>query len=309
MGGGASELEVAAPSAPAARGQRRRRLRRTATPYVLLSPAALLLVGFFLVPLGFIVVYSFYRRDVLGSMTPAFTLESYERFFESPVYREVLVRTLRLALLTTFITVLLSFPLAYWLAKAQPRLRSLALFGLVISFWTSVIIRSYAWLVLLGAKGLVNDFLGLLGIGPLTLLFNETGVVIGLVHVMIPYMVFPIYASLRAIDPSLDEAAEGLGANGLRRFLRITLPLSVPGLAAGVMLVFIICSGFYLTPALLGGGRVLVIATFVQQQVGLLNYPFASALSVVLLVVVVAVVVLFHRLVGIRRLTEGFDVG
>jgi ABC-type spermidine/putrescine transport system permease subunit I len=278
-------------------------------PYLMMSPTLLLLTAFFLVPLGFMIVYSFYRRDALGSMIPDFTLESYSRFFESPVYREVLYRTLRLAAIVTAVTLAVSYPMAYWLARAQPRFRNLALFGLVISFWTSVIIRSFAWLVLLGTTGLVNDFFGLLGLGPFDLLFNETGVVIGLVHVMVPYMVFPIYASLRAIDPALEEAAEGLGARAVSRFLRVTLPLSMPGLAAGVVLVFIICSGFYLTPALLGGGRVLVIATFVQQQVALLNYPFASVLSVMLLAVVVAIVVAFHRLFGFRRLAQGLDVG
>ena len=272
------------------------------------GPAVALLVLFFLVPLGIMALYSFYTRIPSG-FESTLTLENYRRFFESPVYREVVWRTLRLAGITTVVSLVASYPLAYWLARSNPRWLTLALFALVLSFWTSVVIRSFAWLVLLGQNGVVNDALGLVGLGPFHLIYNELGVVIGLVHVMIPYMVFPLYASLRAIDPSVEQAAEGLGAPPWRRFLRITLPLSLPGLLGGSVLVFIITSGFFLTPALLGGGRVPVVATFVQEQVGLLNYPFASVLSVMLLVIVLAVVAVFHRLVGVGRLARGFDAG
>jgi len=164
-------------------------------------------------------------------------------------------------------------------------------------------------MILLSDTGVVNSLFEAVGIPTLRLMYNQTGTIVGLVHVMVPIMFFPIYASLKAIDPSLEQAAEGLGASPLRRFWRVTLPLSTPGIVSGSLLVFIIVSGFFLIPVLLGGGRVLVIASVVVQQVGLLNYPFAGALSIILLSVVLFVVLLVaflaSRFVARGRMERG----
>lgn len=274
----------------------------------MLSPGLILSVVFFFVPLITIFIYSFYTRVASGSMTADFTIDNYLRLFKNPVYITVLYRTLRLAAETTVVSLAIGFPLAYWLARAPLKHRNMWLLGIMIPFWSSIVIRSYGWIVILGNKGLINNFLNLLGIGSVPLVFNETGVIIGLVHALIPYMVFPLYASLSAINPSVEQAAQGLGANRLQTLLRITVPLALPGIASGVLLVFIITCGFYLTPVLLGGGRVMVLASLIEQQVAVLNYPFAAVLSVVLLVIVMFLVSIFNRLIGLEKLGGGVYV-
>jgi putative spermidine/putrescine transport system permease protein len=235
-------------------------------------------------------------------MTAVFTTDNYTRLFNNPVYITVIYRTLRLALETTIASLLVGFPLAYWLARAPLKHRNIALLAILIPFWSSIVIRSYGWIVILGNKGLINNFLSLFGVQPLSLVYNETGVIIGLVHALIPYMVFPLYASLSAINPSVEQAAQGLGANRLQTLLRITIPLALSGIASGILLVFIITCGFFLTPVLLGGGRVMVLPLLIEQQVSILNYPFAAVLSVVLLAIVMLLVSLFNRLIGLDKL-------
>lgn len=268
----------------------------------------ILSIIFFFIPLITIFIYSFYTRVVGGSMEAVFTVDNYLRLFASPVYVTVLYRTLRLAAETTLVSLAVGFPLAYWLARAPLKHRNIWLLGIMIPFWSSIVIRSYGWIVILGDKGLVNNFLSLFGIEPVTLVFNETGVIIGLVHALIPYMIFPLYASLSAINPSVEQAAQGLGANRIQTLLRITVPLALPGIASGVLLVFIITCGFYLTPVLLGGGRVMVLAPLIEQQFAILNYPFAAVLSVVLLAIVMLLVSVFNRLIGLEKLGGGVYV-
>jgi ABC-type spermidine/putrescine transport system permease subunit I len=268
----------------------------------------ILIIIFFLIPLVTIVVYGFYTRVSAGSMTADFTLDNYNRLFTSPVYYTVILRTLKLAVETTVATLAIGFPLAYWLARKPMKFRNVALLAIMIPFWSNLVIRSYGWIVILGNNGLINNFLGIFGIGPVPLVFNETGVIIGLVHAILPYMVFPLYASLSAINPSVEQAAKGLGANPIRTLWHITVPLALPGIASGVLLVFIITCGFYLTPVLLGGGRVIVIPALIEQQVAMLNYPFASVLAMVLLVIVMALIALFNKLIGLEKLGGGIYV-
>lgn len=273
---------------------------------MLLSPGLAVTLIFFVVPLVTIFVYSFYTRVATGSMEAVFTVDNYLRLFNNPVYATVLYRTLRLAALTTVVSLAVGFPLAYWLARTPLKHKNIALLAIMIPFWSSIVIRSYGWIVILGNNGLINNFLGLFGVESIPLVFNETGVIIGLVHALVPYMVFPLYASLNAIDPSVEQAAQGLGANRLQTLLRVTMPLSLPGIASGTLLVFIITTGFYLTPVLLGGGRVMVIAALIEQQVSVLNYPFAAVLSVILLAIVMFLISIFNRLVGMEKLGGGY---
>jgi ABC-type spermidine/putrescine transport system permease subunit I len=192
---------------------------------------------------------------------------------------------------------------AYFLATASPRWVLIGLVFLMLPFWTSILVRTYAWMILLGRNGVVNQLLLALGfVGePVTLLYNVTGVLIGMVHVLLPYMVFPIYSAMLRIDRDLMLAAEGLGASGWQVFWRVLLPLTMPGVMAGTALVFILSLGFYITPALLGGGRVIMIAVLIEQQVRqFLEWGFASALSILLLIATLLALLALNRM-GWRR--------
>lgn len=227
------------------------------------------------------------------------TLHQLGRVVLDELYMTVLLDSLKVAGLVTVICLLLAYPLAFWLTRTGRVGFALGMFALLLPFWTSVLVRTYAWMVLLGRSGVVNRLLRDWGVieFPLPLLHNLGGVLIGMVHVLLPYMVFPIYAALLRIDPDLSRAAEGLGAPASRILQRIVLPLSLPGVAAGCALVFVLSLGFFITPALLGGGRVMMIGMLIEQQIReLLDWPFASALSVVLLAVTLVVYAALGRL-------------
>src|SRR5215470_5581004 len=229
------------------------------------------------------------------------SLAWYAKALGESLYLEVFWITFRIAMIVTAATLVLSYPVAYFLATTT-RLGAALGFALVIlPLWTSILVRTYAWMVLLGRNGIVNKSLIALGATdePLALLHNELGVVVGMVHVLMPYMVLPIYAAMRRVDPDLLQAAEGLGAGSFRIFRRVFLPLSAQGIYAGCILVFVLSVGFFITPALLGGGRVIMIAVLIEQQVrDVLNWSFASALAVVLLVATIAIYGLAQRATG-----------
>lgn len=264
---------------------------------LLLAPLLLLFAALFVYPLARLLPESLFA--------PGFTVEHYRRFFTVPLYLGVLLRTLRVAALTTLISVLLGYPTAYLLARLPPRRARLALVCVVLPLWTSVIVRVYAWMALFQANGLINRTL--LGLGvierPLPIMYHEGAVLVGMVHVLLPFMILPIYSVLRNLDPRLLLAAQNLGADGWRVFRWVVLPLSLPGAVTGTMFVFILSLGFYITPALLGGPRVLMIATIIDQQVNeMLNWPFAAAMAVLLLGVTLGLVALFTRFVGFERI-------
>ena len=227
------------------------------------------------------------------------TLEHFDRAILDGLYASVMLDSLEIAAIVTLICLVMAYPVALWLSGAGPVGLALGLFALLLPFWTSVLVRTYAWLVLLGRNGVVNRSLRDWGWieAPLPLLHNTGGVLIGMVHVLLPYMVLPIYAALMRIDPDLLPAAEGLGAASWRAFLRITLPLSRAGIVAGCSLVFVLSLGFFITPALLGGGRVIMISMLIEQQVReVLDWPFAAALSAVLLTVTLVLYMVFGHL-------------
>ena len=214
------------------------------------------------------------------------TTEHYTRIWTEGAYLQIFATTFQISLLVTAICVVLGYPLAYWLSQLPERWAGILMLCVLVPFWTSLLVRTYAWLVLLQRKGLVNTWLVDLGLveQPLRLVHNMTGTVIGMVHIMLPFLVLPLYASMRAIDMSLVRAAANLGASPTRAFWQVFFPLSLPGLVAGLILTFILCLGFYITPAILGGGRVQMIAQRIEASVSL--YPTwgaASALGVVLL--------------------------
>jgi spermidine/putrescine transport system permease protein len=267
-----------------------------ARAWALLAPGTLWLLVFFALPVAIMAGYSVMERGLYGGVEPGFSLESYTRFFD-PLYLRILARTVWLAALTTLLCAAIGYPVAYAIAGAG-RWKHALLFLVVLPFWTSFLVRTYAIMFLLRDTGLVNGALLALGVidQPLTLLYTPGAVLAGLVYGYLPFMVLPLYASLEKLDPALLEAAESLGARPVARFLRVTFPLSLPGLVAGSLLVFIPALGAFLTPDLLGGARQVMIGNLIQQQFAAArDWPFGSAASFVLMALVLAVVYGFLR--------------
>jgi spermidine/putrescine transport system permease protein len=261
-----------------------------------LLPAWLTLVILFAVPFAIVLAYSFLTRGVYGGIVPPWTLESYQRLFD-PLYLAILWRSFAMALAATALCLLLAFPAALFIARAA-RHKNLYLQLVMLPFWTSFLVRTYAWIFLLRDTGLCNTALQALGVihSPLPLLYNDGAVLLGLVYGYLPFMVLPIYATLERLDPALVDAAADLGARPLTTVLRIVVPLSRPGIVAGSVLVFIPCLGAYLTPDLLGGGRTVMVGNLVQNQFTTArDWPFGAAVSIALMALVTLVLVAFLR--------------
>ena len=264
----------------------------------LLLPALLVLLAFFALPLGTILVYSLGRSAPGTIYIPDLTLANYAALFETPVYVKVMLRTLRIGLVVTLLALVFGYPYAYLMARGRPWLRSALLLAVLLPLLVSVVVRTYGWMVVLGLDGPVNTLLLAVGLvqQPVKFLFNETGIVIGLLHVFFPFMVLPLSSVLQKVDPQLEDAARTLGAGAFTVFRRVTLPLSVPGIAAGSMLVFTLSVAAYVTPALMGGAGINVMATLVAQQIlVLVNWPLGAAVAVMLVVITLVVVTAYHR--------------
>jgi putative spermidine/putrescine transport system permease protein/spermidine/putrescine transport system permease protein len=265
--------------------------------WLLFAPAVLLVAGFLLVPVGWLFLLSVVQDS-------QWSLVHYARMVEYSSYRNILVTTLRVSAIVTVLCVLLGYPVAYLIAQLPRRLVVVCLSLVVIPFWTSVLVRSYAWLILLNAQGPINSLLvgAHLAAQPLDLLFNETGAVIGMVYIMLPFFVLPLYGTISSFDWNLMQAASSLGAPPASAFVRVFLPLSLPGVAAGAVLVFVQCLGFYVTPALLGGGKVTMVAMKIASNVReYFDWGAASSLGVVLLVAALGVLFLASRLLDFER--------
>lgn len=264
---------------------------------LLMSPTALYAVGLLAVPLAAVLAISFATQDFLTiDWTP--TLANYREALSEPLYRELLGRSVRVAALVTLATVILSFPVAYYVSfHVDPSRKSLWLFLITIPFWTSYLIRIFLWKVILGFNGVVNSSLTGLGLidAPLTfLLYNANAVVITLAHAFAPFAILPIFVSLERIDRSLLEAARDLGESHFTAFLRVTLPMAMPGVTAAVLIVFIPTIGDYVTPRLVGGPDGLMIANMIQTQfLRLNNAPLGAALAVVAMATVGLIAVAF----------------
>lgn len=247
-------------------------------------------------------VFPLLRLLQLSIFDPGPTLAHYEELIGSPIYATVFVRTFKLALLVAGTCLIVGYPVAFAASVVGPRLRALILFFVVLPHITSLLVRTYAWMILLGREGPINSALGLLDIGPLKLVHNTLGVYIGMVHYVLPLMIFPLYAAMKNIDFALMRAAASMGASAWRSFWRIYFPLSLPGVIAGTGLSFIVSLGFFVTPAILGNLEDATIAMVIDNQVGIaLNWGLAAALAVVLLLVTmltIAATVLTGRLVA-----------
>ncbi|MCK6452805.1 MAG: ABC transporter permease [Alphaproteobacteria bacterium] len=265
-------------------------------------PALALVTVTMILPVGWLFWLSFLADD--GSLS----LVHYQRLVEQPSYARIFRTTFEVSALATLICIVLGYPLAYVLSQLPPRVAGVAMIGVLMPFWTSILVRTYAWLVLLQRRGLINTWGMELGLWdePLALVHDLNGTLIGMVHIMLPFLVLPVYGSMRAIDRDYLKAAANLGAGPARAFRLVFFPLSLPGLMAGAIIVFILCLGFYVTPAVLGGGKVIMVANRIANDIEIFfNWGAASALGVVLLVLTMLVLWAASRLLRLDRILGG----
>jgi len=262
-------------------------------------PYLTMVIALVVIPVGWLFYLSFIGRD--GN----FSLENYERMWTIKAYIKIFITTFKINILTTIFCIVLGYPLSYFMSQLSKRWASICMIGVLIPFWTSLLVRTYAWLVLLQKKGLVNNFLLDIGLilEPIKIVHNTTGTLICMVHIMLPFLILPLYANMRIIDKDCMKAASSLGATPSRAFWTIFFPLSLPGLLAGSLIVFVLCLGFYVTPAILGGGKVIMAAMKISSNIELyFSWGAASALGVVLLVVTLIILFLASKLVSIEKL-------
>ena len=287
--------ELAHPSAltvTAARSPAFSLTSREVVPVLLVAPLVIYMVVLYALP-----VVTMLLRSV---NEPTWSLDHYRELLDDSVFLNTLVNTLYTAAIVSVGTLVLGYPVALALVRTK-KMAPLILVVILLPFWTSVLVRSYAWMVLLGRHGLINEALLSSGLidRPLRILNTSLATYIGMIHILLPYMILPIANALRQIDPSLARAAAGLGSLPWKTFLQITLPLSVAGVAAGGLLVFVLSLGFYITPAMLGGPRDITLSMLIAIQVDQLNWAYAACLSAVLLATALVVIAVFRRLPGI----------
>ena len=288
-----SELaEIPSIAVAATRQPSVRRSWQPSVPLLLAAPLLLFMSAFYAMP-----VLSMLMRSVND---PVWTLSHYAALSGDTVFLKVFSNTLYTALIVTLGTLIPGYSVALALVRV-PRWAPLILILILLPFWTSVLVRSYAWMVLMGRHGLINEALLAMDMidAPLRILNTPLATRIAMIHILLPYMVLPIANALRQIDPSLERASSGLGATPGATFRQVTLPLSMPGVAAGMLLVFVLALGFYITPAMLGGPREITLSMLIVQQVGQLNWGYAATLSAVLLATTLAIIAAFCRLPGV----------
>jgi spermidine/putrescine transport system permease protein len=278
--------------------QRYLRERPSLQAWLLLIPAGGWLFIFFIAPLLIVLIYSFLERGTYGGVEWVFTMENFKRVFDM-LYFSTFISSAKIALMTTVIAMLVGYPIAYFIATRPEKTRGTFLMMLMIPFWTNFLIRTYAWLTLLRTNtGLINVTLMNLGIidDPLPIFGNTFAIVLGLVYGWLPDMILPIYAALDRLDHSLVEAAEDLYASGWKTFFRVIFPLSLPGVVAGSMLVFIPSLGAFVTPAILGGGKTLMIGNVISNQfLAAHDWPFGSALSMLMMGFMLIATLIYFR--------------
>jgi len=278
-------------------------------PWLLLSPALTAVALLLVIPVCFIAVYSFWLRTATGTDVAGFHLDNWVEVLTDPFYRYILWQTLRIAFVSTVLCILMGYVPAYFIATSRTRHKTLLILLLMLPFWISYIIRTMSWINILGVSGGLNQLL--LGLGlvgePLQMLYNEQTVILGLVHFLLPFMILNVYVSLEGIDRNLVDAARSLGCTSWQAFREVTLPLSLPGLAAGSLLCFVLGAGTYITPMVLGGPRNAMFANLVFDAIiTQLNWPLGSALSLVLLVLLGSVVMVYNRFVGVGQIAKSF---
>jgi len=270
---------------------------QSARSNLLAAPAVAWLVAFMIVPCLLILSYAFFERGVWGGIEYTLTLENFARVID-PLYANIFLTSAHIAGLATLLAILIAYPAAYAISRAPQMRQPMLLFFAVLPFWSNYLIRTYAWMVLLNREGLVNNLLRWFGYEgePLSLLYTEGAVIIGLVYNYLPFVILAIYSSLSRLNPELMEASRDLGGGPFRTFWRVTLPLTLPGVAAGGVFVFVLSIGNFVTPALLGGGRFQMIGNVVYDQFLSANdWPFGAALGLVLIAIMILLLMLQAR--------------
>lgn len=278
-------------------------------PWLLLSPSLVFITLMVVIPMAFILVYSFYENIDLAVDKVAFQFGNWNEVLTDGYYRIAIWKTLRLSVIVTVLAAILGYIPAYFIAMTKFRDKWLLLLLLILPFWISFIIRTLSWIHIFGNQGALNGLFRMLGITdtPLSLMYNEFTVIVGFIHVFLPYMILNIYVSLEGIDENLEPAARTLGATPWQAFREVTLPLSMPGLAAGCLLVFVLTGGSYVTPLILGGPNDFLFGNLIYDAiVSELNWPMGATLSFTLLFLLGLVVVLYSRLMGLNQLSKAF---
>ena len=266
------------------------------------SPAILLVLVILVIPVGWLFFVSFIGAD------GQFSMENYERMITRKSYFRIFITTFKISLFATALCIPIGYPLAYFMSQLPNRIANLCMITVLLPFWTSLLVRTYAWLVLLQKRGLVNDWAISLGLWdePIKMVHNMTGTLIGMVHIMLPFLILPVYSAMKQIDRDLLKAASNLGASPRRAFWTVFFPLSTPGLFAGALMVFVLCLGFFVTPAVLGGGKVIMVSMKIVSNIELfVNWGAASALGVVLLTLTVLVLWIASRFLNLENIAGG----
>jgi spermidine/putrescine transport system permease protein len=273
------------------------RRMRDFTRWWTLSPVTIWMGILFILPLVLVLAVSFMSRTPYGGIEYSFHLNNYVRFFDT-LYLRILWVSCQLSFLTTLFCLFVGYPFAYIIARSSAKYRNLLLLFVIVPFWTNSLIRTYAWIVLLRTEGVINTILLQLGLihSPLTLLYNDTAVLIGLVYTMLPFMILPLYASIEKLDKSYLEAASDLGAKPWQTFVKVTLPLTAPGVMAGTLLVFIPALGLFFIPDLMGGSKSILIGNLIKNQfLSARDWPFGSAISIILMALTLLFIAAYVR--------------
>lgn len=270
----------------------------------MLLPLYIFTIVFVLGPLVYMVVLSFLQRAETWGVTSEFTLKNYLNILE-PVYLQTFVESFKLAIISTVLIILIGYPFGYFMAKLTAKWKKRTMMLLMIPFWTSSLIRLYGWIIIFRANGVLDKFLMSIGITdePLKLLYTYPAVVVGMIYALLPFMIFAVYSSAEKLDWSLVEAARDLGASRIRAFLTVTLKMTLPGLLSGVILTFIPSMGLFFIADILGGNKVVLVGSLIQDQLMKAhNWPFAAALAVVLTILTSVMIALYRKLSGVKDL-------
>ncbi len=265
-----------------------------------LAPMYLFTVVFLIGPFIYMLVLSFMTRAETWGIINSFTLRNYQKILE-PVYLRTFAESIKLALLVTALITLIGYPFGYWMARLPARRRGIVLMLVMIPFWTSSLMRLYGWIIIFRANGLFDRFLMSLHLtsSPLKLLYTYPAVVVGMVYALLPFMILSVYTSIEKMDWSLVEASRDLGASPARAFLSITLPLSSPGLLTGIILTFVPSMGLFFIADILGGNKIVLVGTVIQEQLMKVHdWPFAAALSVILMLMMTLMIILYKKITG-----------
>jgi putative spermidine/putrescine transport system permease protein/mannopine transport system permease protein len=269
-------------------------LREQARIAAFAAPATIFMLAMFAVPL-----FAVFWQSITTNSGDEFSLAAYAKILSTPIFAKVAYTTFEISIGATIFAFVLAYPIAYFLAKQPSRRRAFFMILILVPFWTSSLVKSFAFTIILGHAGVINDILGMFGLGPVKMLYNRFGVMVGMSHFLVPFMVFPIMANLIGQPPELAKAAAIMGANKLNVFLRVTFPLSLPGVVAGALLVFILCLGFYLVPALLGSRHDMMMSNLVDFYAReVLDWSMASAIAVFLTVAAIIAASLISMVKG-----------